>query len=387
MNLPSRSFDPRDAVSSRYSSAAAQREAALCCPVDYDPKFLEAIPPEVLERDYGCGDPSRYVRAGDTVLDLGSGGGKICFITAQVVGAEGSVIGVDANPDMLALARGAAPTFVQRIGFENVRFLRGHIQDLSLDLDALDAWLREHPVRTLDDLERLEREQERLRLERPLIPDATVDIVVSNCVLNLVRDEDKARLIREIHRVLRPDGRIAISDIVSDEPVPEHLKADPELWSGCVSGAFTEEGLLARLADAGFCGIEIAQWRDDPFAVVEGIEFRSVTVTARKGKEGPCLEGGEAVIYRGPWKRVEDDDGHVLVRGERTAVCAKTFNLLTSEPYALQTLPVPPRVAIPERERRAYDCNRTALRHPRETKGAGYAETGTPGQCESDSCC
>ncbi len=70
MNIPSRSFDQRDAVSSRYSSAAAQREAALCCPVDYDPRFLDAIPPEVLERDYGCGDPSRYVRAGDTVLDL-----------------------------------------------------------------------------------------------------------------------------------------------------------------------------------------------------------------------------------------------------------------------------------------------------------------------------
>ena len=387
MKVLSGSSDPRDPVSARYSSAARRRDPALCCPVDYDRRFLEAIPPEVLERDYGCGDPSRHVRAGDTVLDLGSGGGKICFIAAQIVGADGDVIGIDANPDMLALARAAVPTFVQRIGFENVRFLRGQIQDLGLDLDALDAWLREHPVRTLDDLEDLERERARLRRERPLIPDATVDLVVSNCVLNLVRDADKARLIQEIHRVLRPGGRIAISDIVSDEPVPEHLKADPELWSGCVSGAFTEVGLLARLAEAGFYGIEIDQWRAEPFAVVEGIEFRSVTVTARKGEEGPRLDGGEAIIYRGPWRRVEDDEGHVLVRGERTAVCAKTFRRLRTEPYAGRTVPVSPRVPIPEWARRPYDCSRTGLRHPRETKSGGYAATRTAPRSGGGGCC
>ena len=387
MKVLSGSSDPRDPVSARYSSAARRRDPALCCPVDYDQRFLEAIPSEILERDYGCGDPSRHVRAGDTVLDLGSGGGKICFIAAQNVGADGDVIGIDANPDMLALARAAVPTFVQTIGFENVRFLRGQIQDLSLDLDALDAWLREHPVRTLDDLEDLERERARLRRERPLIPDATVDLVVSNCVLNLVRDADKARLIQEIHRVIRPGGRIAISDIVSDEPVPEHLKADPELWSGCVSGAFTEVGLLARLAEAGFYGIEIDQWRAEPFAVVEGIEFRSVTVTARKGEEGPRLDGGEAIIYRGPWRRVEDDEGHVLVRGERTAVCAKTFRRLRTEPYAGQTVPVSPRVPIPEWARRPYDCSRRGHRHPRETKSGGYAATRTAPRSGGGGCC
>ena len=271
----------------------------------------------------------------------------------------------------------------ERVGFENVRFLRGYIEDLSLDLDALDTWLHEHPVRSLDDLERLERERGRLRLERPLIPDAAVDIVVSNCVLNLVRDEDKARLVREIHRVVRPGGRIAISDIVSDEPVPEHLKADPELWSGCISGAFTEEGLLARLADAGFYGIEIEQRRDEPFAVVEGIEFRSATVTARKGKEAPWQEGGEAVIYRGPWKRVEDDDGHVLVRGERTAVCNKTFGILTSEPYAGQTIGVEPRVEVAESEQGELDCGRSQTRNPRETKSGDDRET----RAAHDGCC
>src|SRR5262249_12476820 len=97
------------AVRQRYSDAAKAREASLCCPVDYDPRYLRAIPEEVIERDYGCGDPSRHVREGDVVLDLGSGGGKICFIAAQIVGPRGRVIGIDMNDDMLALARRSAP--------------------------------------------------------------------------------------------------------------------------------------------------------------------------------------------------------------------------------------------------------------------------------------
>jgi SAM-dependent methyltransferase len=116
MNVRPAPLDSEHAVRERYAAAARVREAALCCPVDYDPRWLAAIPPEVIERDYGCGDPSRWVRAGDTVLDLGSGGGKICFIAAQVAGKEGRVIGVDVNPEMLALARGAAPRVAAKVG-------------------------------------------------------------------------------------------------------------------------------------------------------------------------------------------------------------------------------------------------------------------------------
>ncbi len=360
--------DLERAVRERYAAGAQAREAALCCPVDYDPRYLEVVPNEVIERDYGCGDPSRYVREGDTVLDLGSGGGKICFIAAQVVGPKGRVIGVDVNDEMLALARRAAPVVAERIGFANVELKRGWIQDLALDLDRLDAWLVAHPVRDSAGLEDLQREQERLRGDQPMIASDSVDIVVSNCVLNLVREDAKQQLIGEIFRVLKRGGRIAISDIVADEAVPPALKGRADLWSGCISGAFHELELLRELEAAGFYGIRYDKWEHEPFAVVEGIEFRSVTVTAYKGKEGPCEEANQAIVYAGPWKRVEDDDGHVYERGVRTAVCAKTFDIMTGDPYARETIGIEPQTTPPEGEREPFDCTRTEPRDPRETR-------------------
>lgn len=374
------------ATSNRYSAAALAREAALCCPVDYDPQYLKIIPEEVLERDYGCGDPSRYVREGDRVLDLGSGGGKICFIASQIVGAKGRVIGVDMNQDMLALARSAAPQIAKANGYNNVELLRGKIQDLKLDVDDLEGWLVEHPISDVDSLDLLEDAKDQMRRDAPMIPDDSIDIVVSNCVLNLVREEDKQQLIDEIFRVLDVGGRIAISDIVSDEEVPEEMKIDPVLWSGCISGAFYEKDLLEKLEGAGFYGIEIDKWEDEPFAVIDGIEFRSVTVTAVKGKEGPCLEANEAVIYKGPWKQVVDDDGHTLVRGERTAVCAKTYKIFNEAPYQHQIIPLPSRIEVPEEGRVEFDCCRAHNRDPRETKGANYRETREPTDSGS-SCC
>ena len=389
---PNTALNVEEAVRERYGAAAHEQEAALCCPIDYDPKYLEVVPQEVIDRDYGCGDPSRYVRPGDTVLDLGSGGGKICFIASQIAGESGRIIGVDMNDDMLDLARRSAPIVAERVGFANVEFVRGRIQDLAVPVDALDDWLAAHPVKHSSDIEALENETERLRYEQPLIADGSVDLVVSNCVLNLVRQEDKQQLIREIYRVLRRGGRIAISDIVSDEIVPETLRNDAELWSGCISGAFHEQELLTALEDAGFHGIAIDGWSEEPFRVVDGIVFRSVTVTAEKGKEGPCLEANQAVIYRGPWRQVEDDDGHVLRRGERVAVCAKTFEILTKGPTAEQVIPVEPYTPIPEAARGDFDCARAALRHPRETKGLDYSITTDESDCcapavADDGCC
>jgi SAM-dependent methyltransferase len=206
-----------------------------------------------------------------------------------------------------------------------VEFRRGRIQDLALDLDALERVLAGDPVADVDGLFAVQGIAEDLRRTEPMIEDESVDAVVSNCVLNLVDQRDKQQLFREIFRVLRRGGRAVISDIVSDETVPESMRNDPELWSGCVAGAYTEEGFLKAFEDAGFYGIQICARQVRPWRTVLGVEFRSLTVEAFKGKEGACLERNQAVIYRGPFKEVLDDDGHRLRRGVRAAVCDKTF--------------------------------------------------------------
>ncbi|MBW3540147.1 MAG: methyltransferase domain-containing protein [Planctomycetes bacterium] len=272
-----------EAVRERYSAAAHRPEPALCCAVEFDSRLLEIIPQEIVERDYGCGDPVRHVQAGETVLDLGSGGGKICFIAAQIVGREGRVVGVDCNDEMLALARHHQPEVARRLGFDNVEFRKGRIQDLRLDLDQLDRHLAAEPVRDARGWVRLEDYAEHLRATSPAIADESIDVVLSNCVLNLVRPQDRRQLFAEIFRVLRPRGRAVISDIVADVDVPEELQRDPELWSGCISGAFREDRFLAAFTEAGFAEVELLSWQDEPWAVVEGIEFRSVTVRAWKG--------------------------------------------------------------------------------------------------------
>jgi SAM-dependent methyltransferase len=377
------------AVYQRYAVAAREREDALCCPVTYRPEYLSVIPDEIIERDYGCGDPTPFVREGETVLDLGSGGGKIGFILSQVVGSEGRVIGVDCNREMLALARKHRPAVAAAIGYDNVQFHCGRIQDLKLDLERLAEVLAGHRVNTPDDWLHLRQVEDRLRREEPMIPDARIDCVVSNCVLNLVRQEDRQQLFAEIFRVLRRDGRVAISDIVADEDVPEPLRRNSELWSGCVSGAFREDRFLDAFAQVGFHGIRIVKRDEQPWRTVEGIDFRSVTVEAFKGKQGPCLERNQAVIYRGPFRRVEDDDGHVYYRGERMAVCDKTFQLLGREPYAGQFDLVEPRVPVPLESAEPFACRGARRRPARETKGSEYHETtgSPPGGCDQGGPC
>ena len=202
-------INAESAVKERYASGAQAPEAALCCPVEYDPQYLKVIPDEVVERDYGCGDPSRYLRKGETVLDLGSGTGKICFIAAQVVGPEGRVIGVDMTDEMLEVARRNAPIVAERIGFSNVEFRKGRIQDLGLDLERLDVALRDRPITDAASFLKADELASDLRLKHPLVASDSVDVVVSNCVLNLVEPRAKRLLFEEIFRVLqkrRPGG-------------------------------------------------------------------------------------------------------------------------------------------------------------------------------------
>src|SRR5947208_10831428 len=286
-------------VRQRYAIGAKERADKLCCPVEYDSEYLKVIPQEVIERDYGCGDPSRYLREGQTVVDLGSGTGKICFIAAQIVGPKGKVIGVDMTDEMLEVARRNAPIVAERIGYANVEFRKGRIQDLALDLELLDRELKSGPITDAASFLAADELAEELRVKRPLIGSDSIDVVVSSCVLNLVEPKSKRQLFDEMFRVLKKGGRAVISDIVSDEEVPEELQNDPELWSGCISGALTEERFLAAFENAGFYGIQTLKRDAKPWQTVQGIQFRSVTIQAFKGKQGECYERNQAGIYRG----------------------------------------------------------------------------------------
>jgi ubiquinone/menaquinone biosynthesis C-methylase UbiE len=385
-------FDVEQAVLSRYKAGARQVEPGLCCPTEYDPALLELLPREICENDYGCGDPSRYAGPGETVLDLGSGAGKICYMLAQRVGRDGRVIGVDFNDAMLALARKYQDQMAARLGFANVVFRKGRIQDLALDLEQAEMWLKSAPVRSVEDLLRFESHCQVLRREQPMVGDDSVDLVVSNCVLNLVRGEDKTRLFAEIFRVLKRGGRAVISDIVCDEEPTAAILNDPGLWSGCISGAFREDVFPAMFERAGFYGVEILARQSEPWQIIDGIEFRSMTIRAFKGKDGPCLERNQAVVYKGPWKQVRDDDGHVLNRGQRVAVCDKTFNIYTSPngPYAAEIVAVPPLEAIPLDQAQPFDCKRSEIRDPRQSKGTEYRATVRTDDgpcCGPDGCC
>ncbi len=311
----------------RYRDGANEAIPNLCCPTTYPSHLLDILPREIIERDYGCGDPTRHIKEGDVVLDLGSGAGKICYMAAQIVGPHGAVIGVDINDNMLALARKYQQQMVKRLNGTSINFKKCQIQNLSVDLEKVDVRLRQHPINNADDLKVFKQWKEQMPAA---IESDSVDIVISNCVLNLVSHSDRLSLAKEIFRVLKPGGRIAISDIVSDIEVPQHLQNDPDLWADCISGATQICQLLQIFKDAGFHNLKIDSWPKKPWKVLERVEFRSVTLVATKQTLQPCLNLGHSVIYRGPFAEIRDDEGHVFPRGEKVTVCEQTYNSLVT---------------------------------------------------------
>lgn len=238
-------------VQERYAEGAQDCQQSLCCPVSYDRELLEMLPREIIEKDYGCGDPSRYVCPGDAVLDLGSGGGKIAYMAAYITGVEGRVHGIDMTDEMLELARRYQGVMADRLGYDIVQFHKGLIQDAA-----------------------------------SILPAQSIDLVISNCVLNLVAEKDRLALIAGIFSVLKPGGRVAIADIVCEQEVPQVMKEDPELWSGCISGAFQKQAFLDAFGDAGFENVHYDGWDDQPWQEVQGLAFHSATVCARKPGAG-----------------------------------------------------------------------------------------------------
>jgi arsenite methyltransferase len=171
---------------------------------------------------------------------------------------------------------------------------------------------------------------------------------------------------------------VAISDIISDEHVPASLQDDATLWSGCISGAFEEKEFLQTFLDAGFVGVGYDKWDDLPWQVVEGIEFRSVTLLATKPSQSDLYDAGQAVLYRGPYSEVRDDLGNIYPRGDRVAVSRRTFELINSGPYAKDFVCMSPAEAV---DLGCFSKPAATLRPAAETKDGLHSGTASSNAC------
>jgi arsenite methyltransferase len=234
-----------EAVREHYGELA--RTSNSCCGSGsstlYDEQLIQAVPTDISGFSLGCGDPITLAKLqpGETVLDLGSGGGLDCFLAARQVGEAGHVIGVDMTPDMLAKARANA----ERLKVKNVEFREGYLEALPVE-------------------------------------DATVDVVISNCVINL--SPDKPQVFREVFRVLKPGGRVAVSDIVTNGVLPEAVQKSMESWGACVAGALDQSDYVNGLRAAGFVNVQVQPKSQTDRALAAlpiGVPF-SATITTIK---------------------------------------------------------------------------------------------------------
>jgi SAM-dependent methyltransferase len=269
-------MDTKTLVQEKYGAAARQVQktssvacgdpALRCCdPVTtnlYNDAEKSGLPASAVQASLGCGNPTALIelKPGETVLDLGSGGGIDVLLSARRVGPAGKAYGLDMTDDMLALARENQ----RQAGVENVEFLKGEMENIPL-------------------------------------PDASVDVVISNCVINL--SADKSRVLREAFRVLKPGGRFAVSDVVVRGEVPEQVRRNMLLWVGCIAGALEEREYAAKLAQAGFGEISIAPTRVysiedarsflveaglDADAIAAQVEGKFMSAYIRATKPGGC---------------------------------------------------------------------------------------------------
>lgn len=291
--------------------SSADLKTSACC-------LTEALPPHVLSalknvhedvknRFYGCGSPIPPALTGLTVLDLGCGSGRDCYVLAQLVGATGQVIGLDMTEEQLAVARNTQSWHAEQFGYANTRFVQGYIEHLAD------------------------------------IADASVDLVVSNCVINL--SPDKPRVFREIFRVLKPGGELYFSDVFSDRRVPQSLVADEVMLGECLGGALYTEDFRRLMAEVGCADARVVA--DSVLTInnpelerrAGNIRFYSRTVRAFKlDLEDRCEDYGQVATYLGTLPETPHffnlDDHHHFVSGKPMLVCGNTADMLARSRYA-----------------------------------------------------
>jgi|GEM_PF-1679710 len=294
---------------------------------------------------------------------------------------RGKVIIADQDPRRLRISTGLVDNA------SGVRLLA--LADLSRDAKAVESMLQGAVMRDIDAYLALE-ERLRYSIERaPAVADGWANSIIMDFVLNRIDTIDEAKLLAEAFRCLSATGSVLCTLLVSDEALParHNVKSAP---AGAALRIPSEAAIIAAFEQAGFHGISL-HWSATAGEAIDrigDIEVRMVSIQAYKGKQGPCWELGQAVMYRGPWLEVRDDDGHLYRRGERVAVCAKTFDLMMRAPYQGAFLGLRSVNEPPLAQAAPFDCNTPSLRDPKVTKGlVSFDGAQTEACCSAENGC
>lgn len=341
----------RDLVKDYYGSVLSSTDdlrSSACCTTEQMPEYIKSIVSEieddVLTKFYGCGSPIPLALHGATVLDLGCGTGRDVYIASKLVGPDGLVVGLDMTEEQLAVARDATVPQMRRFGFAraNVDFRHGFIEDL----------------------------------KQAGVQDNTVDVVISNCVINL--SPDKERVFREIFRVLKPGGEIYFADVFADRRIPEAVASNRVLYGECLGGALYAEDFRRLMAEVGF--VDHREVSSVPISVddtalaevVGNVSFTSRTVRAFKlgSLEDRCEDYGQVAYYRGSIPHAPHafqlDDHHLFERDRPVLVCGNTAAMLEETRFAPHFLVVGDRTS----HFGLFDCVPAATTLDGETSGS-----------------
>ena len=300
----------------RVLNGSKDLQTSACCTTESLPSWkkeiLKEIDDEIISRFYGCGSPIPLDLEGKTVLDLGCGTGRDVFLASKLVGPEGHVVGLDMTDEQLDIGRKHIRRQMERFGFDkpNVSFRTGYIEDLAT----------------------------------AGIEDESVDVVISNCVINL--SPDKRRVFSEIFRVLKPGGELYFSDVFTDRRVPEYLKEDPVLYGECLAGALYTEDFRRLLRDAGCPDYRVMSrsaidLENEEIERKAGmINFSSITIRAFKleSLEDLCEDYGQVAVYKGTIPHAPHRfvlvDHHTFETGKPMLVCGNTAAMVEESRFA-----------------------------------------------------